>query len=99
MKRLLLNIIISLVVSSAVVFTYDHFFAQKVVVFDIKGYIEQLRDLYLAKKIDDAELKRRIDMIEVMVNNTPKRKVIIMGDVVIGRDRVEKLEIEGGAKK
>ena len=96
MKRLLLNIIISLVVSSAVVFAYDRFFAQKVVVFDIKGYIEQLRDLYLAKKIDDAELKRRIDMIEVMVNNTPKRKVIIMGDVIIGRDRVEKLEIGAG---
>lgn len=95
MKRLILNIIVSLVVSSAVVFAYDHFFAQKVVVFDFKGYIEELRDLYLAKKIDDAELKRRIDLVEAMVNSTPKRKVIIMGDAVLGKDRVEKLEIGG----
>ena len=100
-KNLLLNIAISAVISIACIFVYDKFFSQKIVTFDLKGYIATLRDLYLAKQIDDDELRKRIDDIEHVVNQTPKRKIIITSDVILGGDRIENLtpKIENKPKK
>ncbi|WP_051345912.1 hypothetical protein [Thermodesulfovibrio yellowstonii] len=86
-----ISLLISVVVSAASIFVYDHFFAQKIVIFDLKGYVATLRDLYLAGKINDEELKKGIDEIEKVVNSTPKRKVIITSDVVLGGNRVENI--------
>lgn len=88
---ILISIIISLIISTGSIFIYDRFFAQKIVTFDLQGYVATLRDLYLAKQIDDAELKRRIDKIEEVVLKTPKNKIIITSDVILGGDRVENL--------
>lgn len=93
-KQLLVNVLVSVVISVCSVFIYDRFFSQKIVTFDLKGYVAVLRDLYLAKQIDDNELRRRIDYIEHIVKNTPKRKVIITSDVILGGDRVENLTPE-----
>ncbi|MDI1472930.1 hypothetical protein QI155_10345 [Thermodesulfovibrio sp. 1176] len=86
--------LISLVVSACSLLAYDKFFATKIVTFDLKGYIAVLRDLYLTKQIDEAELKKRIDKIEEVVAKTPKRKIIITSDVILGGDRVENLTPE-----
>lgn len=91
LKHLLFSAIVSLIISACSIFVYDRFFSQKIVTFDLKGYVAVLRDLYLAKQIDDEELRRRIDYIERIVNSTPKRKIIITSDVVLGGDRVENL--------
>lgn len=93
--------LISLVVSVCSILVYDKFFATKIVTFDLKGYIATLRDLYLTKQIDDSELKRKIDKIEEIVDKTPKRKVIITSDVILGGDRVENLtpELKGYSTK
>lgn len=83
--------LISAVVSVCSLFVYDRFFSQKIVTFDLQGYIATLRDMYVSKQIDDAELRKRIDVIEQIVKSTPKRKVIITSDVILGGDRVENL--------
>ena len=88
-KHFVLVVLISLIVNIAGLYIYDKFFAQKIVTFDLKGYIEALRILYVNGKIDDNEVKRRIDYLEEIVNSTPKRKVIITSDVILGRGRVE----------
>lgn len=89
LKQILTVALISAVVSAGTLCVYDHFFAQKIVIFDLKGYVATLRDLYLAKKISDEELRKQFDYIEHIVNSVPKRKVIITSDVVLGQDRVE----------
>lgn len=93
-KQLLIGAMVSLTISVVSIFAYDKLFSQKIVTFDLKGYIAVLRDLYLAKQIDDEELRRRIDHIEQVVKNTPKRKIIITSDVILGGDRVENLTPE-----
>lgn len=94
LKEIIKIILISSVVSICSILVYDKFFATKIVTFDLKGYIAVLRELYLTKQIDEAELKKRIDRIEEVVTKTPKRKVIITSDVILGGDRVENITPE-----
>lgn len=89
-KQIIITVLISAVVSSGCIFVYDKFFAQKIIMFDLKGYVATLRDLYVAGKMNDEQLKRAIDRIEAIVNSQPKRKIIITSDVLLGGgDRVE----------
>ena len=76
-------LVVSLGASLATVAGYDRWYAQKVVAVDIKGYIAQQRDNYLAGKINDDELKRSFDRLEAVIMTIPKNRVIIMGDAVV----------------
>ena len=80
---LMLCLAVSIVASLATVAGYDRWFAQKVVAVDIKGYIAQQRDSYLAGKLNDDELKRSFDRLETAITAIPKNRVIIMGDAVV----------------
>ena len=75
--------IISILCSVLSVFVYDRYFAQKVVTFDLKGFIGEQRDLYLAGKLTDEQFKANLDNIEAIMKGIPKRKVVLMGDAVI----------------
>lgn len=80
---LMLCLAVSIVASLAAIAGYDRWFAQKVVAVDIKGYIAQQRDSYLAGKLNDDELKRSFDRLESVITAIPKNRVIIMGDAVV----------------
>ena len=80
---LMLCLMVSIGASLATVAGYDRWFAQKVVAVDIKGYIAQQRDNYLAGKLNDDELKRSFDRLESVITAIPKNRVIIMGDAVV----------------
>jgi hypothetical protein len=69
--------------SLATIAGYDRCYAQKVVAVDIKGYIAQQRDNYLAGKLNDDELKKSFDRLETVITAIPKNRVIIMGDAVV----------------
>lgn len=69
--------------SLVTIFGYDRLYAQKVVAVDIKGYIAQQRDSYLAGKLNDDELKRSFDRLESVITAIPKNRVVIMGDAVV----------------
>jgi hypothetical protein len=78
-----LSLLVSLAVSVLCLFVYDRFLAQKVVALDMKGYIAEQRDLYLEGRIDDEELRRRIDRLEEVSLSIPANRVVLMGDAVI----------------
>ena len=78
-----LYVAISIGASIAAVAGYDHWFAQKVVAIDIKGYIAKQRDSYLAGSINDEQLRKSFDRLESVINTIPKNRVIIMGDAVV----------------
>ncbi|GAM08399.1 hypothetical protein OR1_00670 [Geobacter sp. OR-1] len=69
--------------SFATIFGYDRWYAQKIVAVDLKGYIAQQRDNYLAGKLNDDELKRSFDRLETVITAIPKNRVVIMGDAVV----------------
>lgn len=74
---------VSLGASLATVAGYDRWYAQKVVAVDIKGYIAQQRDSYLAGKMNDDDLRKSFDRLESIITSIPKNRVIIMGDAVV----------------
>ena len=76
-------LVVSLGASLATIAVYDHWYAQKVVAVDIKGYIAQQRDNYLAGKLNDDELRKSFDRLEAVITAIPKNRVIIMGDAVV----------------
>jgi len=83
LKSLVINVLVSLLVSFCVIYVYDRYYAQKIVAFDLKGYIVGLRDMYMAGKIDDEGLRRAIDAAYVAIKSQKKNKVVLMGDVVL----------------
>ncbi|MBJ6724904.1 hypothetical protein JFN93_09315 [Geomonas sp. Red875] len=74
---------VSIVTSITTLFCYDHWYAQKVVAVDIKGYIEAQRENYLAGKMSDDDLRKSFDRLEAVVTAIPKNRVVIMGDAVV----------------
>jgi len=76
-------LVVSLGASLATIAGYDRWYAQKVVSVDIKGYISQQRDNYLAGKLSDEELRKSFDRLEAVITAIPKNRVIIMGDAVV----------------
>ncbi len=76
-------LVVSLGASLATIAVYDHWYAQKVVAVDIKGYIAQQRDNYLAGKLNDDDLRKSFDRLEAVITAIPKNRVIIMGDAVV----------------
>lgn len=89
-SHLLFTAIVATVVSVISIFIYDKYYAQKIVSFDFKGYILGLRDMYMSGKINDAELKQAIDLVEQKIKSQEKNKVVFMGDVILSK--VERID-------
>ena len=89
-KVLLINVLVSLFVAVSVVYVYDKYYAQKIVAFDLQGYIIGLKEMYIAGKINDEDLKRAIDAAYAVIKSQRKNKVVLMGDVILSP--VERIE-------
>lgn len=79
----ILCVLVSVASSVATIAAYDSWYAQKLVSIDIKGYISDQRDKYIAGKLTDDELKRSFDKLEQVVTAIPKNKAVLMGDLVV----------------
>lgn len=79
-------VIINLVVTSGLIYLYDRFMAPKIVAVDIKGFIEKQRNLYIANKINDEQLKANLDAMEKKIKAMPKNTIIITADVMVGEN-------------
>ena len=79
----ILCVLVSVASSIATIAAYDSWYAQKLVSIDIKGYISEQRDKYVAGKLTDDELKRSFDRLEQVVTAIPKNKAVLMGDLVV----------------
>jgi hypothetical protein len=90
-------LVFSLITNACMLMAYDHFMAQKVLSVDVKGFIEQQQDLFLAGKITGEQLKDSYKRLLETVENIPRNRVVVMGDAVLGG--AEKLEITVAPKK
>jgi hypothetical protein len=85
-----LCLIVSVASATASVYVYDQYYAQKFVAIDIKGYMADIRDQYVAKKIDDEGVKLALKKLGVALDSIPKNKAIVMGDAVVRNVEVVK---------
>jgi hypothetical protein len=92
-------LLISVVSSAATLFVYDHWLAQKIVAVDMKGYITLQRYKYKDGKINDEDLRKAFDKLELVMNTIPKNRVVIMADTAIRNAEVFKLGHEEELKQ
>jgi len=92
-------LLISLVSSATTLFCYDHWLAQKIVAVDMKGYITLQRYKYKDGKINDEDLRKTFDKLELMMNSIPKNRVVIMADTAVRNAEVFKLGHEEELKQ
>lgn len=94
-----LCVLVSLTASAVTLFAYDRWFVQKIVAVDMKGYITLQRYKYKDGKINDEDLRKAFDKLELMMNTIPKNRVVIMGDTAIRNAEVFKLGHEEELKQ
>ena len=87
-KYFIATVFVSLVISLSCVAGYHYYFAPQIVAIDIKGYIKDQRDMFLAGKIDKAELKKSFDKLDTVVTGLPKNNVVLSRDAVIRNAKV-----------
>lgn len=92
-------LLISVVSSATTLFFYDHLVAQKIVAVDMKGYITLQRYKYKDGKINDEDLRKAFDKLELVMNSIPKNRVAIMADTAIRNTEVLKLGHEEELKQ
>jgi len=85
-----LCLLVSVASAASSVYVYDRYYALKFVAVDIKGYLAEQRDLYIAHKIDDEQLKQALDKLGAAVDRIPKNRVVVMADAVIRNVEVVK---------
>lgn len=85
-----LCLIVSIASAASSMYVYDRYYAQKFVAVDVRGYLAEQRDLYLAHKIDDKQLKQAIDKLGAAVDGIPKNRAVVMADAVIRNVEVVK---------
>lgn len=62
---------------------YDAFFAQKIAVLDMQGFLAGQKKLLAEGKITGDELIKSLDRVEVAINKAPKNTMVILKDVVL----------------
>lgn len=80
-------IIISVLSSVLSVVIYHYFFAVKIAIIDLSGYLLSLRDLYVSQKISDEELKARVDAFVDVIKQNEGKYIILNAESVLGRNR------------
>jgi hypothetical protein len=82
---------VSVIVSLSSVVVYDRYFAQKIVSVDLKGYMDDQRSQYAARKLSDEQLDKNLARVKGILEQIPKNHVVMMGDAVIKNAEVVKL--------
>ena len=67
-------VLISVLLTIGILAAYDRYFAQKIVALDVKGYIAKQRDLFLAGKINEDQLKNSFDRLERIKEKIPQKQ-------------------------
>ncbi len=79
-------IVVSMMSSVATVAAYDRWVAQKVVAVDVSGFLQEQRDLVLAKKITMDDFKANLDRYLAALKSQPKNRVLILEDVIASKN-------------
>ena len=74
---------IACVIALGVTWGYDQFFAQKVMTFDLKGYLREQTALIKAGEVTEEQFKDNLDRIEAILNAEKSNHVVLLKDVVV----------------
>ncbi len=84
------SLIVSVVSSVGAVYIYHEKYSPKFLTMDVVGYLNEQRDLYLAGKLTDDDLKKRLDSMKNAIEQPPGRYVVLSGEAVLrGAEKIE----------
>ncbi|MBP7796970.1 MAG: hypothetical protein KA059_09380 [Elusimicrobiales bacterium] len=86
LSQIILIIFICFCINAASFIIYDKFFAQKIYVVDLRSFIEEQKDMYMAGKLTDEKLRANFDKMEKKINSLPKNRIPISAEVVLGKN-------------
>jgi hypothetical protein len=76
-------ILVMIFIVLGAIWGYDHFLAQKVLTFDLKGYLRQQTALIKAGEMTEDQFKSNLDRVEALLNAEKSNHVILLKDVVV----------------
>ncbi len=82
-KTLFISAFVSILVSGASFYIYDIYYAPKFLTVDFKGYVEQQRKLFLAKKIDETDLKKNLKIFQEKIKAVPENTIVLIKEAVV----------------
>lgn len=84
LKVLIAVIVVNMLLTLGTVYGYHRLFSQKIVAIDVKGFLAEQRDLYLAGKITMEQATQNLEVLGTTVKKQPGNTIILMGDCTIG---------------
>ena len=86
-------LLIALVVAGVSLFTYDRWFVDRVVAFDLKGYLRAQQALLANGEITEAQWQQGLDRLEQVFRAQPPNRTILLKEVVLKNGREPELRI------
>ena len=86
-------VLIALVVAGVSLFTYDRWFVDRVVAFDLKGYLRTQQALLANGEITEAQWQQGLDRLEQVFRAQPPNRTILLKEVVLKNGREPELRI------
>ena len=86
-------LLIALVVAGIVLFAYDRWFVDRVVAFDLKGYLRTQQALLASGEITEAQWQQGLDRLEQVFREQPPNHTILLKEVVLKNGREPELRL------
>ena len=86
-------VLIALVVAGVSLFTYDRWFVDRVVAFDLKGYLRAQQALLTSGEITEAQWQQGLDRLELVFRAQPPNRTILLKEAVLKNGREPELRI------
>ena len=84
---------IALAVAGITLFAYDRWFVDRVVAFDLKGYLRTQQALLANGEITEAQWQQGLDRLEQVFRQQPPNRTILLKEVVLKNGREPELRI------
>ncbi len=87
-------IALTVMIITAAIFAYDHYFAQKIYVLDLQSYLRTQKALLVAGEIDETQWRLNLEKIELLLDEKAAHapNVILMGDAVLRNGKPIRIE-------
>ena len=86
-------VLIALVVAGVSLFAYDRWFVDRVVAFDLKGYLRAQQALLASGEITEAQWQQGLNRLEQVFREQPPNRTILLKEVVLKNGREPELRI------
>ena len=84
---------IALAVAGITLFAYDRWFVDRVVAFDLKGYLRAQQALLASGEITETQWQQGLDRLEQVFRAQPPNRTILLKEVVLKNGREPELRI------